>query len=83
MKRSMTEEVSPVENPPNMTRCGLVREANLGDVEYVRCEAGSKGRFVTVTAHGRQMLALKEVQVYGEEGKLLICNASREHVRRT
>ena len=79
----MMGEVSPVENPSVMTRCGLVRGANPGDVKYVRCEAGSEGRFVTDTALGRQMLSLKEVQVYGEEGKLLIYNASRGHVRRT
>ena len=83
MKRSMMDEVSPVEKPPNMTRCGLVRGANPGDVKYVRCEAGSEGRFVTVTAHGRQMLSLIEVQVYGEEGELLMCTASRGHARGT
>ena len=83
VKRSMVEKVSPVEKPPTMTRCGLVLGANPGDVKYVRCVAGSEGRFVTVSAPGRQMLSLKEVQVYGEEGDLLIYNASRGHARRT
>jgi len=70
----ITVDMSPVENP-STTHCGLVRGvANPGEIKYITCEAESEGRFVTVTSPGlKQMLSINEVQVYGEEGGLIIC----------
>ena len=68
----ITVDMSPVKNP-SMTRCGLARGvANPGDVKHLRCDAGSEGRFVTVTSPGlQQVMSLHEVQVYGEKGELI------------
>ena len=70
----ITVDLSPVENP-SRTRCGLARgTANPGEMKYFTCEAESEGRFVAVTSSGvKQMLSINEVQVYGEEGGLIIC----------
>ena len=74
MGHDIAVDVSTVK-APSTTQCGIVRGVvHPGDIKYVRCAAGSEGRYVTVTTSGfYEMLSLHELQVYGEGGRLTPC----------
>ena len=66
----VTIDVSPVSSP-SRTPCAKIG-LKMDQMESVTCAPGTEGRYVTITASGRQKLSLSNVMVYGESGITLI-----------